>query len=97
MPKYDFICVKCGKTIEDTVNSDIINKVCDCGGTMKRQFPTSFSTINTTQTHHWWRSHPDPEKDKEMATKSLRKKGYGKRERARLLEKEFKNIEGGKQ
>ena len=43
MPKYDFECQQCGKIAEIYMNVTQFDKaMCDeCGGIMKRQFPTS--------------------------------------------------------
>jgi len=42
MPKYDFKCDKCGKIAEIYMNvTQFDETVCECGGKMKRQFPTS--------------------------------------------------------
>jgi len=43
IPKYDFICQKCGKIAEIYLGvTEFDEAVCnECGGTMHRQFPTS--------------------------------------------------------
>lgn len=41
MAKYDFRCEKCGKIVEIYMNVTQFDKLeCECGGMMKRQFPT---------------------------------------------------------
>lgn len=37
MPIYDFLCDKCGESVEKITKSDVAAITCDCGGLMKKQ------------------------------------------------------------
>jgi len=73
MPKYDFLCNKCGKTIElyTTYQEAIKGLPCDCGGTLTKQF----SKANIIGCNPYiYRPGLDPEVERIRARKSLEEK-----------------------
>ena len=40
MPKYRFVCEKCGRAIQQYVSPKTVSVVCECGHDMDRQMPT---------------------------------------------------------
>ena len=84
MPKYDFKCQDCNRVSEVYMNMTQFDEtICECGGVMKRLFPTKVYVIGCNR--YIRKRGLDPQQDQLEAMKSLERRKHMKLNKGGIL------------